>query len=1303
MTDSPFTLLIPQETPGLTLTRYNPPGLPALVYRPGTYPLIVTRMLNKLRKQVVVGEDDQEKYPLNNFNVLATDDWTVAFLRAWATVSDVLSFYQERIINEAYLRTAVERRSVLELTRAVGYELSPPVSAMTHLAFAVNEDVPGQKIPVPRGTAVQSVPSPFSSTAAIQDVIQGQPGPGPDLPVIFETTEDLVADPAWNALKPSRTLGLPWPRANESPRALRLAGSALGLKPGDALLVAGQPETPLNLPDWELLLLSKVSSQAREGYTSVEWEQRFGDIPDGGIIHPTVYVLRRKTALFPYVAGGVFRHTDLGWAPTNIGLPPKTAQAAAASSEGRLFTGIEQAVYASDDRGDSWQPITGLQPPKDVHAVAASPSGAVAVGTDDSGVHVSRDDGATWTPLSGPGEVEIPTGWQRIFASVRYKLPKTNIRSLLFIDQKEAELLAGSDDGVFGYDPRQDSWNSMNSRFPNLDRKKGTAKLGVRALAAADGGKRILAGTDSGVFPVESLFRGPAPAILIAILALLLPGALNALIPNFLQAYIEQILSIFPILVLAVLLIWLQPFRQKWIGVVLSLAIYVVIIQGQIARSLDIHFSPNLQEQSRIIPFLDQYLILAFLAWMAFWAALQKLPGMVQKAPEWLKKLFPGLFDPVIAPQVFSLLVDGAAVYAGTDQGIYRLDERTPWSRFIHWLRQLLFGPEPEPWRAVPGWYDAGAGNAADRVVTALALDKQGRLMAGTQAGNLYIRQAGGAQGWVAEADMPLASVRSLVKAQNDLYALGEPLDAPQETRWAPAQLEGGAVDVDALNLAIGENSYAAALEGDNCALFNVTGAAEQASHDAKQPGLLTRLTVRKGGALHDFNRARAQFFCQGEPLALFDDQFQPHPVQGDQIILGGRVNGLKPGKLMLISGITLEGQPRSEPVTVKSAALADSYTVLQLEENLSAAYLRESVTVYGNIVPAMHGQTIRSEYLGESDGTVPNQRFILRSPMAYEPAEANDYQSSLSVLVNKIPWMRVPTLLDQPADGRVYMVRRNDQGQTMITFGDGQQGARLPTSRENLTATYRSGGGTAGNLPPNSLTMLQSHLPHLKSVTNPDPARGGLAGESAGHGRIQAPHRLRALERIVTLKDYGDFCATFPGVTKSAVRPVPEHAPHWIDIAIVPNHNPQLDSADSGPLLAKLANAIDQSRSSAMLPYKLRLFRPGFFTLGLRLYVSPERREDEAWVKEFLQAVQEKILAAFSHEMQSLGHGLTETEIFQLVQPMHGVTAVTLTRFHKLSSEPEEKAPRSPLFEITAKWDELLLLEEDALSLEVA
>jgi hypothetical protein len=118
----------------------------------------------------------------------APDDVTVALLDSVATVADILTFYQERIANEGYLRTALERRSVLELARAIGYELSPGVAAAVHLSFLV-EDAPGAPLQclIPKGTQVQSVPP------------QGK------LPQVFETTDEFLARAEWNVLRPRQT------------------------------------------------------------------------------------------------------------------------------------------------------------------------------------------------------------------------------------------------------------------------------------------------------------------------------------------------------------------------------------------------------------------------------------------------------------------------------------------------------------------------------------------------------------------------------------------------------------------------------------------------------------------------------------------------------------------------------------------------------------------------------------------------------------------------------------------------------------------------------------------------------------------------------------------------------------------------------------------------------------------------------------------------------------------------------------------------------------------------------------------
>jgi hypothetical protein len=93
-------------------------------------------MLARLAGRTLPNRPDR---PLSGLSTRSTDDPAIALLDAWATVADVLSFYQERIANEGFLRTASERLSVLELARAIGYELNPGVAASTHLAFTVEE------------------------------------------------------------------------------------------------------------------------------------------------------------------------------------------------------------------------------------------------------------------------------------------------------------------------------------------------------------------------------------------------------------------------------------------------------------------------------------------------------------------------------------------------------------------------------------------------------------------------------------------------------------------------------------------------------------------------------------------------------------------------------------------------------------------------------------------------------------------------------------------------------------------------------------------------------------------------------------------------------------------------------------------------------------------------------------------------------------------------------------------------------------------------------------------------------------
>lgn len=70
------------------------------------------------------------------------NDLGVVFVELLAYMGDILAYYQDRIANESYLDTAVERRSVMNLLRLIGYELRParPASADLTLIFELPDD-----------------------------------------------------------------------------------------------------------------------------------------------------------------------------------------------------------------------------------------------------------------------------------------------------------------------------------------------------------------------------------------------------------------------------------------------------------------------------------------------------------------------------------------------------------------------------------------------------------------------------------------------------------------------------------------------------------------------------------------------------------------------------------------------------------------------------------------------------------------------------------------------------------------------------------------------------------------------------------------------------------------------------------------------------------------------------------------------------------------------------------------------------------------------------------------------------------
>jgi baseplate J-like protein len=192
------------------------------------------------------------------------------------------------------------------------------------------------------------------------------------------------------------------------------------------------------------------------------------------------------------------------------------------------------------------------------------------------------------------------------------------------------------------------------------------------------------------------------------------------------------------------------------------------------------------------------------------------------------------------------------------------------------------------------------------------------------------------------------------------------------------------------------------------------------------------------------------------------------------------------------------------------------------------------------DVLPVEEGRLARDEVLGVSDGK-PRQRLRLAHPrlvlrtLGTVAAIAADLAvvSQLGMVIT--PWSLQDSLAFSRADRTDYTVEIDEDDQATILFGDGAFGAIPPVGSE-IRATYRYGGGAAGNVAAGSIQSIVD-APALAllgaRVTNLAAATGGADRESLEHAVLQAPSVFRSLRRAVTAEDYRALALAFPGVGK--------------------------------------------------------------------------------------------------------------------------------------------------------------------------
>ena len=158
----------PAEAPVAPLIPYNAPGLSAITYRIGTFGSFRRAMLDKVTDPHLLDLLDIANITTNPFarwHEGTHGDYQSLFFELWAYLADILTFYQERIANEAFLPTATQRDSLLRLTQLINYRPSPGSAASALLAFTVEA---GKQLNIPDSFRVSSKALPGKPAAIFE-------------------------------------------------------------------------------------------------------------------------------------------------------------------------------------------------------------------------------------------------------------------------------------------------------------------------------------------------------------------------------------------------------------------------------------------------------------------------------------------------------------------------------------------------------------------------------------------------------------------------------------------------------------------------------------------------------------------------------------------------------------------------------------------------------------------------------------------------------------------------------------------------------------------------------------------------------------------------------------------------------------------------------------------------------------------------------------------------------------------------------------------------------------------------------
>lgn len=1373
-----------QGEPDLT-TISNRPGLSALSYRIGTYGLFFQRMLDQIHSYSIPDGSVNLPHPLAVLTTRAESDPVIALLDAWAVIADVLTFYQERIANEGFLRTAIERRSILELAREIGYELSPGVAASAYLQFTVEEVIgttPPPSVNIP-GVKVQPPAGPGSSAfnSGMVDIPQGTqvqsiPAPG-QVPQTFETSADFQAQVDWNTLQPRLTRQQDL--ALDSQGNLYLLGTSSSF-PSGAVQFQISDLYLLN-PLTQLDFMSKtfhpphfIGGLVFEGTTFLSAAGfRQLTINSAQTLSTNKSITAFSSKLSSQSGDAVLKKSSFttekaGSASVQASLALKaTAEEIAIGGIGKVggIGGIGGVIFGGGitQSGPPGPTIPGI-PVNFIYLQGTSTNiktgdRLLLVGKQNTATmskvfivrNVVTDTAANTTLIEFADSLALPA-----FASGSFPATDLKVQGIPFNQDNVttyilSKTITESDLQAF---MKMNGWNEedlatlVNNPPPPPPSEQGVYSFGAKASFYGNNAPLWKSLTKPSValrddpYPVnwDSANNGAGRSIWTDSQGnplrdgdVYLDRAYPQILTNSWAAFESPNIPVDAVFqVTGVAEKSAADYTLSGRTTALTLQLTPSTAGIGLGSPSAVSWSAN-----RLDAFALGFDGNLWHRWWdgSSWGGAENLGGgeliNSPSAVSWAANRL----------DVFAVGSDGDLYHAWWDGSSWGGPENLGGASLINspsavsWAANRLDifaissdGNLYHKWWDGSSWgglENRGGGNFINSPSAVSWAANRLDVFANGSDGNLYHtwwdgsswgtweNRGGGnfvgspsAVSWAANRldVFTIGNDGNLYHAWWDGNTWGGPeslgggnlVNSPSAVSWAANRLDIFALGSDG-------DLYHKWWDGGWGGPENLGGDGNLMNTPSAVSWAASRLDIFTIGASghwfhkwwggswggpEDLGNGSIAFFpvrtttawVQSQQLALASVPVIDEITAGTtSIMLNEMVLGLMPGQSIALSGTQSDppGVAGNEILFLQNVTHTAGFTVLSFttvpgfNTGLKNSYIRSSVVLNANVTLATHGATVR-EVLGSGDGSKTNQSFTLkRPPLTYVSAPTpSGTQSSLQVRVNGLEWEESPTLYGLTPSNQKYIVRLADDGTPTLTFGD--PASRLKTGNQNVTATYRTGIGLAGNVGAGSLSLLQSRPPGLRGVTNPLPASGAADPQNISDARSNAPLTVLTLDRIVSLEDYQSFAQAFAGIGKAQAVAIWSGAAHIVQITVAAADGSPINPTD--PLSQTLIQAITMAHDPVQ-SFSVATFQPLTFNLSASILIDQPTYLPSV----VMAAVASALTTAFSFSQRSFAQAVTAAEILKLIQSIPGVIAVTLTQLYR-TDDPNGASQTEPL-----------------------